>query len=164
MISRSLPIVKLLLTHPEINPNFGTRDGATPLHYAAMQGLVEEAKVLIDDPRTNVNAPQHDPIYSGATPLHFAAMQAQTEIVTYLLEKDGIEVNAVVNQGAHQGFTPLHYAVLNPDTVNVFEVVKLLIDGGANTRIKCEAGKTPMDLTAVSIIQNALEKHKKKRK
>ncbi len=164
VISQIPPLIELLLSHPDINPNFGTSDGATPLHYAAMQGLVEEAKILINDSRIDINAPQHDAIYSGATPLHFAAMQAQTEIVSYLLSSPGIQVNATVNQGTQTGFTPLHYAVLNPDTVNVFEVVKLLLDSGANPNIKCEVGKTPFDLTAVSIIQKALVNHKKKRK
>jgi len=164
VISQIPPLIELLLSHPDINPNFGTTDGATPLHYAAMQGLVEEAKILIDHPRTDINAPQHDAIYSGATPLHFAAMQAQTEIVSYLLSNPKIQVNAAINQGSQTGFTPLHYAVLNPDTVNVLEVVNLLLDHGADPNIKCEGGKTPSDLTAVSIIQKALANHKKKRK
>jgi ankyrin repeat protein len=164
VISQIPPLIKLLLSHPDINPNFGTSDGATPLHYAAMQGLVEEAKILIDHPRTDINAPQHDTIYSGATPLHFASMQAQAEIVSYLLSNPTIQVNATINKGAQTGFTPLHYAVLNPDTVNVLEVVNLLMDHGADPNVKCEAGKTPFDLTAVSIIQKALVNHKKKRK
>lgn len=164
VISQIPPLIKLLLSHPDINPNFGTSDGATPLHYAAMQGLVEEAKILIDHPRTDINAPQHDTIYSGATPLHFASMQAQAEIVSCLLSNPTIQVNATINKGAQTGFTPLHYAVLNPDTVNVLEVVNLLMDHGADPNLKCEAGKTPFDLTAVSIIQKALVNHKKKRK
>ncbi|MCB1111010.1 MAG: ankyrin repeat domain-containing protein [Chlamydiia bacterium] len=164
VVSQAIPLIHLLLSHPETNPNFGTSDGATPLHYAAMQGLIEEAKILIDDPRTNINAPQHDPIYAGATPLHFAAMQAQTEIVAHLLSKKGIDVHATLTQGTHKGFTPLHFAVLNPDTVNVFEVVKLLTESGADPKFKCEAGKAPLDLTAVSIIQDALKNHKKKKK
>jgi len=164
VISQIPPLIKLLLSHPDINPNFGTSDGATPLHYAAMQGLVEEAKILIDHPRTDINAPQHDTIYSGATPLHFASMQGQAEIVSCLLSNPTIQVNATINKGAQTGFTPLHYAVLNPDTVNVLEVVNLLMDHGADPNLKCEAGKTPFDLTAVSIIQKALVNHKKKRK
>jgi len=164
VISQIPQLIKLLLSHPDINPNFGTSDGATPLHYAAMQGLVEEAKILIDHPRTDINAPQHDAIYSGATPLHFASMQAQTEIVSYLLSNPTIQVNATINRGAQTGFTPLHYAVLNPNTVGVLEIVNLLMDHGADPKIKCEAGKTPFDLTAVSIIQKALVNHKKKRK
>lgn len=163
VITRAPPIMKLILSHPDTNPNFGTADGATPLHFAAMQGLIEEAKILIGDPRTDVNAPQHDPIYSGATPLHFAAMQAQSEIVGHLLRHPKIQVNATVNKGDQAGFTPLHFSVLNPDTVNVLDVVKQLIDAGANTKFKCEAGKTPADLTAVAIIQEALKNHKKRK-
>ena len=161
VVSGSIPLIELLLSHPETNPNFGTSDGATPLHYAAMQGLVQEAKLLIDDPRTDVNAPQHDTNYPGATPLHFAAMQAQREIVAYLLEKGRAEVNATLSEGSHAGFTPLHFAVLNPDSVNVYEVVKLLIEHGADPKMKCAVGKTAYDLTSVSVIQKALKTLKK---
>ncbi|MCB1107502.1 MAG: ankyrin repeat domain-containing protein [Chlamydiia bacterium] len=163
-ISKSPPLIKLILSHPETNPNFGTSDGATPLHYAAMMGLIEEAEILINDPRIDVNAPQHDPVYSGATPLHFAAMQAQPEIVAALLKKPGIQVNPIINDGTQKGFTPLHFVVMNPDTVNVIEVVKLLLDAGANPKAKCEAGKTPYNLTSVKVVQDTLKNHKSKRK
>lgn len=160
VINRSIPLIEILLAHPDINPNFGTTDGATPLHYAAMQEMLEEAKLLIDHPLTNVNAPQHDATYSGATPLHFAAMQAQVEIVDYLI-KHGAKVSVAINKGACGGFTPLHFAVLNPDSVNVFETVKMLIRSGANPKTKCHLGKTPTDLTSVEIIQELLKNPKK---
>lgn len=151
-------MVSRLLKHPNINPNFGTRDGATPLHFAAMMGLVEEAKLLIDDPRTNLNAPQHDPIYSGATPLHFAAMQAESEIVEYLLQTNRARINTVLDRGDYEGFTPLHFAVLNPETTRVFATVKTLLQHGANPKLKCEVGKKrPIDLTSVKIIQALLK-------
>lgn len=158
VINDIVPMVERLLKHPEINPNFGTRDGATPLHFAAMMGFPESAKLLINDPRTDLNAPQHDPIYSGATPLHFAAMQAQTEIVEALLATKRVRVNAVLDRGDYEGFTPLHFSVLNPETTRVFSTVKALLQHGANPKLKCEAGKKrPIDLTSVKVIQGLLK-------
>lgn len=160
VINQYDPLIKLLLSHPETNPNFGTADGATPLHFAAMMGLVEEAKILIDNPRTDINAPQHDHLYSGATPLHFAAMQAQTEIVDYLLKTNQARIHAVLDRGDYEGFTPLHFAVLNPDAPNVHSTVKLLLRAGANPKTKCKVGKKPAELTSVKVIQSLLNNPK----
>lgn len=163
VINELVPLVTLLLAHPETNPNFGTPDGATPLHFAAMRGLKEEAQLLINDPRTDINAPQHDPIYSGATPLHFAAMQAETEIVDLLLKTGRANIHAAVDRGDYEGFTPLHFAVLNPDAPNVYAAVKLLLRYGANPKAKCNLGKKPEELTSVKIVQSLL-KHPKQAK
>ncbi|QVL57123.1 MAG: ankyrin repeat domain-containing protein [Simkaniaceae bacterium] len=161
VMNECIPIVKLLLNHPETNPNFGTADGATPLHFAAMMGLIEEAKLLIDDRRTDINAPQHDHVYSGATPLHFAAMQAQTEIVDYLLKTKQVRINAILDRGDYEGFTPLHFAVLNPDAPNTYSTIKLLLKAGANPKTKCKVGKRAVDLTSVKVIQSLLNNPKK---
>lgn len=161
VMNQFVPIVKLLLSHPNLNPNFGTADGATPLHFAAMMGLTEEAKLLIDDPRTDINAPQHDPVYSGATPLHFAAMQAQTEVVEYLLKTKKTRINAILDRGDYEGFTPLHFAVLNPDAPNVYSTIKLLLNAGANPKAKCKVGKRAVDLTSVKVVQSLLNNPKK---
>lgn len=163
VINEFIPLVKLLLNHPEINPNFGTADGATPLHFAAMMGLKEEAKLLIDNPRTDINAPQHDHVYSGATPLHFAAMQAQTEIVDYLLKTNRARIHAVLDRGDYESFTPLHFAVLNPDAPNVYSTVKLLLRAGANPKTKCGVGKKPAELTSVKVVQFLLNNPKQAR-
>lgn len=163
VINEFIPLVKLLLSHPETNPNFGTADGATPLHFAAMMGLKEEAKLLIADPRTDINAPQHDPVYSGATPLHFAAMQAQTEIVDYLLKTNRVRIHAILDRGDYEGFTPLHFAVLNPDAPNVYSTVKLLLRAGANPKAKCSVGKKPAELTSVKVVHSLLNNPKQVR-
>lgn len=153
----SPPMVQLVLSHPKVNPNFGTKDGATPLHFAAMWGYVEEAKILINDPRTDINVTQHDPQYGGATPLHFAALQAQAEIVQMLLDHGDANVHATVMQGLFDGFTPLHFCVMNPETIQVFECVKLLLQAGANPKKKAQVGKTPIEMTEVGIIKNLLK-------
>lgn len=160
VINHSPPLISLLLAHSRINPNFGTTDGASPLHFAAMYGYKEEAKVLIEDPRTDLNAPQHDTHYGGATPLHFAAMQAQVDIVKMMLGRKEVNVNASLCQGLYAGFTPLHFAVMNPNTVHVFETIKLLVQAGADPKRACHIGKKPLDLTEVGIIKSFLKNPK----
>ena len=164
VINRSPPMITLLLSHPKTNPNFGTTDGSSPLHFAAMYGYKEEAKVLINNSRTDLNVTQHDSHYGGATPLHFAAMQAQSEIVRMMVERGGLNVHASLFQGLYAGFTPLHFAAMNPDTVRVFETVKLLLEAGADPKKKCQVGKTPLDLTEVSIVKSLLKNPKTKLK
>jgi len=160
VVNRMPPMIRLLLSHPKINPNFGTADGSSPLHFASMYGYVEEAKALIDDPRTDLNVAQHDANYGGATPLHFAAMQGEAEIVRMMLTRGGVDIHATLTQGLYAGFTPLHFATMNPDTVSVFETIKILLNAGANPKKKCNVGKTPMDLTQVSIIKSLLKNPK----
>ena len=160
VINRSPHLVQHLLSHPKTNPNFGTEDGSTPLHFAAMYGYIEEAQLLIEDPRTNLNAAQHDSTYGGATPLHFAAMQAQHEIIKKMLERGGVNIHASIEPGLYAGFKPLHFAVMNPDTVRVFETVKLLLEAGANPTQKCDIGKAPKDLTEVTLIKKLLRNPK----
>ena len=162
VIKRSPSMISLLLSHPKTNPNFGTSDGASPLHFAAMYGYKEEAKALLDDARTDVNIAQHDPHYGGATPLHFAAMQVQVEIVKMMLERKEINVHASLAQGLYAGFTPLHFAIMNPNTVHVFDTVKLLLHSGANPYKKSQVGKTPFDLTEIGIIKSLLKNPKTK--
>ena len=153
---QSIPMLKLLLSYEYLDPNVGTSSGATPLHFAAMQGLREEAKILIEDPRIDIESIQVNSDYIGATPLHFAAMQAQVEIVRMLLEKNA-NVHATISKGIYAGFTPLHFAVMNFDTIHVFETIKLLFLAGADMKCKAASGQRPSDLTSVNVIQKFLE-------
>lgn len=74
----------------------------------------------------------------GWSALHFAAFRGYDQIVEFLL-KAKINVNI---QGKVYHRTALHYAV---DRANL-QSVKLLIEGGADTKIKDIAGKTALDI------------------
>jgi ankyrin repeat protein len=69
----------------------------TALAYAAQEGKVEDAKILIAND-ANIN------FVSGTTPLVFAVMGTHTEMVELLLA-NGADPNHKVG-----GFTPLHFA------------------------------------------------------
>jgi ankyrin repeat protein len=97
------------------------------LHWAASQGLVDLASLLIEQ-GASVNSSD----WFGNTPLH--AGIHYPEVVQLLLDS-GARVNA---RNAF-GNTPLHLAV------NDRRVVELLIEAGADVRARNYLDKTPLD-------------------
>lgn len=88
-----------------------------------------------------------DPL--GNTPLHLAAANGSYEVLDVLLEQEGLEIDPVNRQ---QGDTPLHCAVRYADTEpehGAF-IVEMLVDVGADPRIKNKAGQRPIDIAADS--------------
>jgi ankyrin repeat protein len=84
-----------------------------------------------------------DPL--GNTPLYLAAANGSDEVLDTLLDQDGLEVDPVNRQ---QGDTPLHAAVryARSEPEHGAYIVELLIDVGADPRIKNKAGQKPIDL------------------
>ena len=104
---------------------FAKRDGATPLHFAALTGNVE----LIQELVKNGSELGLANIY-GETPLHYACIARSMPSIDFLC-KQGSPVNAQSNFGA----TPIHYAVLAyapPD------VIQLLCGYNANLSVFSE--------------------------
>ncbi|PYH48846.1 ankyrin [Aspergillus saccharolyticus JOP 1030-1] len=83
---------------------------------------------------------------SGSSLLHFPAANGNTEILTYLLTLLAAEDEAtrrrIVNHRNHSGNTPLHWAALNTH----LECVKALVEAGADSSVKNEAGLDPVFL------------------
>jgi ankyrin repeat protein len=79
------------------------RMGRTPLHYAANEGLHEEARRLLEG-GADVNASDDN----GWTPLHFAAQSGSLEIAALLLAS-GARVEALDSDGN----SPLGQAVFS---------------------------------------------------
>jgi ankyrin repeat protein len=89
-------MVRLLLAKGA-DVNLADKWKMTALAYAAKQGQLGDAKILIaNDANTNV--------VTGASPLYFAVIGTHTEIVEILLA-NGADPNYKV-----LSFTPLHYA------------------------------------------------------
>ncbi|MEE9443648.1 MAG: ankyrin repeat domain-containing protein [candidate division Zixibacteria bacterium] len=110
-------------------------DGDTPLMGAAIRGHSEIFKMLLsrgaDVDILNINE-------NGV--LHYAAMGGSVEIVDLLLDRgQNINTQVAQNQG---GFTPLIMAVFR----NKQEVVKFLLEKGADIEISDSYGRTPLSI------------------
>jgi len=79
----------------------------------------------------------------GATPLHLAAMHRHPEVVRLLV----VEERARMHIGDLQRNIPLHCALDDDEcSDSQYEVVKILLENGANVVLKNGKGKTPGDL------------------
>lgn len=130
-------------THPDIvrvlierggNINARSSGGFTPLLFAAQQGDLESARLLIQagadvneglrGKSTNPKSPASGGAQSSATPLLIASASGQAELSSFLLEK-GADPNAVDSRG----LTALHYAAARR---NMLGTVKSLLAHGAD--------------------------------
>jgi ankyrin repeat protein len=82
--------------------NLSDKWSMTALAYAAQQGQIDDAKILIAND-ANIN------FASGNTPLYFAVMATHTEMVDLLLAS-GADPNHKVG-----GYTPVHYSYQTSD-------------------------------------------------
>jgi uncharacterized protein len=112
--------------------------GYLPDHFeAAASGNLARIKELLEDNRDLVNTFSED----GFTPLGLAAFFGHLEIVRYLLS-----INADVNIRANNNFRvmPLHSAVASKN----YEIVKLLLEYGADPNAKQQQDITPIHQAA----------------
>lgn len=70
-----------LLVSKGAQPDLVDQGGLTSLHWAALFGLTDTAKILMDA-KSDINAQTK----TGETPLHLAAEKGKIELVKYLLE------------------------------------------------------------------------------
>jgi uncharacterized protein len=106
-------------TNP-VTPGDTQRGGSTPLLFAARNGDVESARLLLA-----AGARINDALPDGMTALTLAARSGQTAIARFLIDA-GADIN-----DARFGYTALHAAVLMGD----IEVVRALLAHGANPNI-----------------------------
>ena len=108
--------------------------GNTPLHSAAYQGDLEMVQVLLNY-GVDVNV-QNNP---GCTPLTFASLNGHHNEprVARLLIEHGADTNT---RDVIEGITPLHRASRR----GRLEVVRVLIELGANVDVKDGGGRTPL--------------------
>ncbi len=124
----------LLADGADVNAAHG--DGMTGLHWAALNGNAEIARLLID-----AGAALEAATRLGAhTPLHVAAKEGQGEVVAILVEA-GADPAAVTETGA----TPLHFAAASGD---VRAVTVLLDHGAAVDPREPQWGQTPLMFAA----------------
>ena len=113
------------------DPNVQCYDGGSPLHAAVQSGHLEIVQKLIKY-KANINAQNR----IGWTPLYIASRLVQPNIdVIQTLLWYGVDVNAQ----AKDGTTALHEA----SAFGTAEVVRLLLEHGANAEMKNKQGRTP---------------------
>ncbi len=127
---RNITAVQALLKHGA-DANAVDLEKRTPLHYAAAAGAFRSARALLAA-RANVEAEDQ----SGKRPLHIAA-EDNPRMVKMLLAA-GADVNAV----DCRGWTPLHVAASSGRE----EIVRALLGGGADPRIKTKPAHISVDL------------------
>ena len=134
--------LKILLPFPT-NVNAENNRGFTPIHFAFLYGSLDNIEILL-----KYNANINKKTYSGKTCLHCAAMRKDGDVrfIRFLLDK-GSDINA---QDA-EGNTPLHYAFAHDNA----EIVKVLIENGADIQIKNERNKLYSDKDVSKLMLNS---------
>lgn len=133
VLAQNLETVKLLLGKDE-NIEIRDKNGRTPFLNAVMNNNFRIVELLIDH-GANINV-QDNLDFSA---LHYACQSQNIEMTIFLIEK-GSAIDIV---DAH-GNTPLGRAVYTSQGHG--EVIKLLLDAGANKERKNFYGVSPLDL------------------
>ena len=110
--------VQSLLNDSDYSPNQTDGDGRTGLHYAAINGNIQIAAILI---RAGAKLDIRDKL--GDTPLHWAVERDHFDIVRLLLD-----AGAVVDSEDKDGLTPLMFAARG----SRLDAVRLLLERGAD--------------------------------
>lgn len=113
-----------------IKPGAEGERGFTPLVIAARNGHLDVVKYLVEH-GANINNAANGRDKSA---LLAASWGRHLDIVEYLLSK-----GANINAQAFNGYTPLNDAA----SIGDFEIVKCLVDHGADPRIRDKRGLTP---------------------
>ena len=114
--------VKALIQAKPAVVNEKDADGSTPLSWASIRGGRELLQLLITN-KAELNSRDS----TGATPLHSAAMANNKDAVEVL-----VAAGAKVDVADQFTRTPLFFSVSSQKETNRLEVMKLLLDHGAN--------------------------------
>ena len=130
----NLEVARLLLDrHAEVNAR--DDNGTTPFLHAAHAGITDLVRLLL-----NRNADEHARDDSANTALHFAVARGHVEVAQLLLER-----NAGINAQNDEGSTPLHRASEGLKEGST-DTVRLLLDHGADPRVRNLSGKTASEV------------------
>ena len=110
------------------------RAGRSALHYAALNGGMDQVNALLDEGFDPGLADRQ-----GMTPLHFAAQEYAVDAARILLD-----AGAAVDVQDRAGRSPLYLASFNSKGRG--ELIGLLRDHGADPRLANSSGKSPLDV------------------
>ena len=102
--------------------------GQSGLATALREPSIKVAQLLIDWPKTNLNAISAQ----GESPLMLAALKGELELVEKMIKR-GADVNKT-------GWTPLHYAA----TTGQVDIIRLLLENHAYIDAESPNGSTPL--------------------
>lgn len=139
----------------EINNNQTTtideinRNSQTALHYAAVRGEFNCARLLVD-----AGASKQFRDCFGWTPLHYAAGSGNLDVIRLLLGSEPNGAEDYVNcKDAKRGWRPIHFAAMSGNT----KAVDLLVQSGADKSVKDVEGWTPRHFAEMNQHKTTLE-------
>ncbi|KAJ3570125.1 hypothetical protein NPX13_g5838 [Xylaria arbuscula] len=137
--SNDFATVELLLQSQEVNPNWRSDIGRTPLSYAAELNYTRVIEILLD--RIDISADLGD--RDGQTPIFWALTRHNQHAFQLLVESGNVNINAKDNDGR----TPLSHAAYSSNQ----DYARLLLsrtDVAAD--LKDSIGRTPLSYAAES--------------
>ncbi len=140
-----------------IDVNSHDSDGFSPIIVAIQYRNNEVLKLLMEN---GADIYEKHPVFDRLT-LHTACYYENEEAVEILLKANPGLVNA---RSGNDGWTPLHDAVLKSNS----NIVKLLLDNGADPMMADNKGGTPMDMATefgkgeiVKLLRDNIKKNRK---
>lgn len=136
----SLKVAELLASWPNTKTEQRNEKDESVLMLAALKGHISLVQKLVEHD-ADVNK-------TGWTPLHYAASAGHVSIIEYLLDH-----SAYIDAESPNGTTPLMMAAMYGNA----ESVKVLIQAGADLRLKNQLGLSAWDFAVRGQRQNAKE-------
>lgn len=130
---KSLKVTEILLNDKNIDVDLSNKYGETPLMIASIQGDLPTVKSLVLQNKARID-------HIGWTPLHYACTKGHLEVAQFLVLN-----GAVVDSTSLNGTTPLMMAVQSGNE----NLVKFLLDKGADIKIKNGLGLTAIDIAEI---------------
>lgn len=127
---KSAKVTDLLLSEPSIDVNLTNKSGENALMMASFDGQFPVVKALVIDKKAAVNK-------TGWAPIHYAATNGHLQITQFLIAN-----GAMVNALSPSETTPLMMSVSSGNEL----LIKLLLDNGADLRMRNHAGYTAIDV------------------
>ena len=130
---KSNDVISFLLNNQSTDVDISNKFGETPLMIASIEGNLPLVKTLVQDKKAQLD-------HIGWTPLHYASSRGHLEVAQFLLAN-----GAIVDSMSPGNTTPLMMAVQSGNE----QLVKLLLDKGANIQLRNTNGLTALDIAVI---------------
>ncbi len=130
---KSPKVIDVLLGDKNIDVDLSDKNGETPLMMASIEGNLPLVKTLVIGHKAQLD-------HIGWTPLHYACAKGQLDVAQFLIAN-----GAIVDSMSLGNTTPLMMAVQSGNE----QVVKLLLDKGADLQLRNDQGLTAIDIADI---------------